>query len=62
MELRVQIFKFHLHRVERSDLEQIKQELSDYRKENLKLFGELKLFRYYFLNFWRGDKQRKIIN
>ena len=31
------------------------------RKDNQKLKGELKLFRYYFLNIWK-DRSRMIIN
>lgn len=61
MELRVQIFKFHLKKVEKTDIETLKQDICSMRKDNEKLKGELKLFRYYFLHLWR-DKYRKDIN
>lgn len=61
MELRVQIFKFHLKKVEKTDIETLKQDICTMRKDNEKLKGELKLFRYYFLHLWR-DKYRKDIN
>lgn len=41
-------------------MEQLKQDICMMRKENGKLKGELKLFRYYFLHLWR-DKQRYAI-
>jgi hypothetical protein len=58
LELRVEIFKFVLKRVPKSDVEQLKQDICLMRKENNKLKGELKLFRYYFLNLWRDNKCR----
>ena len=61
MELRVQIFKFHLKKIEKTDIETLKQEICSMKKDNEKLKGELKLFRYYFLHLWR-DKHRKDLN
>lgn len=61
MELKVQIFKFNLKKEEKTDLETLKQEICAMRKDNERLKGELKLFRYYFLHLWR-DKCRKEIN
>ena len=61
MELRVQIFKFQLKKIEKSDIESLKQEICRMKKDNEQLKGELKLFRYYFLHLWR-DKFRKDIN
>jgi len=60
MELRVQIFKFQLKKLEKSDIESLKQEVCQMRKDNEKLKGELKLFRYYFLHLWK-DKFKKDI-
>ena len=62
MELRVQIFKFQLHRLERSTLMQIKCDISQFKRENERLRGELKLFRYYFLNLWKERQSRYMIN
>ena len=42
-------------------METLKQEVCQMKKDNQKLKGELKLFRYYFLHLWR-DKYRKDIN
>lgn len=61
MELRVQIFKFHLKRVQISDIQQLKQEISLFKKQNELIKGELKLFRFYFLHIWK-DRYRKDIN
>ena len=62
MELRVEIFKFQLHRLERSTLQQIKWDISSFKRDNEKLRGELKLFRYYFLNLWKERQSRYMIN
>jgi hypothetical protein len=58
--LKVEIFKFPLKKVPKSDVEILKQEICSMRKENQKMRGELKLFRYYFLNMWK-DRSRIII-
>ena len=60
MELKVEIFKFPLKKVPKSDVEILKQEICQMRKDNLRLRGELKMFRYYFLNIWK-ERSRIII-
>lgn len=49
MELRVEIFKFHLTKQPKGDIETLKQDIAAMRKDNAQLKGQLKLFRYYFL-------------
>lgn len=49
MELRVEIFKFHLAKQPKSEIDTFKQDIAAMRKENARLQGQLKLFRYYFL-------------
>lgn len=58
----MQIFKFQLHRLERSTLQQIKWDISQFKRENERLRGELKLFRYYFLHMWRERQSRFMLN
>ena len=60
MELKVEIFKFPLKKVPKSDVEILKQEICAMRKDNQKLKGELKMFRYYFLNMWK-ERSRIVI-
>ena len=60
MELKVEIFKFPLKKVPKSDVEILKQEICQMRKDNLRLRGELKMFRYYFLNMWK-ERSRIVI-
>ena len=60
MELRVEIFKFHLTKQPKGEIETLKQSIASMRKDNARLKGELKLFRYYFLQVWR-EKQRHAI-
>ena len=62
MELNVQIFKFPLKKVPKSDVEILKSELCSMRKDNVKLRGELKLFRYYFLNLWKERNRVHIMD
>lgn len=58
LELRVEIFKFHLTKQSLSDIDTLKQDIAAMRKQNQHLRGHQKLFRYYFLNLWR-EKQHK---
>ncbi|CDW88536.1 UNKNOWN [Stylonychia lemnae] len=58
LELRVEIFKFMLKKVPKTEVELLKQELCMMRKENQRIKGEQKLFRYYFLNMWK-DRSRQ---
>lgn len=60
MELKVEIFKFPLKRVPKSDVEILKQEICQMRKDNQRLKGGLKMFRYYFLNMWK-ERSRILI-
>ena len=60
MELKVEIFKFPLKKVPKSDVEILKQEICQMRKDNSRLKGELKMFRYYFLNMWK-ERSRIVI-
>jgi hypothetical protein len=61
MELKVEIFKFPLKKVPKSDEEILKQEICSMRKDNQRLKGELKMFRYYFLNMWK-ERSRIVIS
>ena len=61
MELRVEIFKFHLAKQPKSEIDSLKQDIAAMRKDNAKLQGQLKLFRYYFLQVWR-EKNRHVID
>ena len=61
LELRVEIFKFHLSKAPKSDMDTMKQNLAEMRKDNARLKGQLKLFRYYFLQIWR-EKNRHMID
>ena len=56
----VEIFKFPLKKVPKSDVEILKQEICQMRKDNTRLKGELKMFRYYFLNMWK-ERSRIVI-
>ena len=58
--MKVEIFKFHLSKQQKDELCQLKQSIAAMRKDNARLKGELKLFRYYFLQVWR-EKQRHAI-
>ena len=60
MELKVEIFKFPLKKVPKTDVEILKQEICQMRKDNTRLKGELKMFRYYFLNMWK-ERSRIVI-
>jgi len=53
LELKVEIFKFHLYKHAKNDVETLKQDIAAMRKQNTELKGQQKLFRYYFLNLWR---------
>ena len=57
LELKVEIFKFNLKKVPKTEVELLKQELCAMRKENQRIKGEQKLFRYYFLHMWK-DRTR----
>ena len=60
MELKVEIFKFALQKVPKTDVEILKQEICQMRKEHNEMSGEQKMFRYYFLNVWK-ERMRIII-
>ena len=60
VELRVEIFKFNLKKVPKTEVEILKQEICAMKKDNTKMKGELKMFRYYYLNMWK-DRSRMII-
>ena len=49
MELKVEIFKFHLSKKAKGDVDTLKQDIAKMRKENAEIKGQMKLFRYYFL-------------
>ena len=61
MELKVEIFKFQLQKQSKGDIETLKQDIATMRKENAQLKGQMKLFRYYFLNLWRDKQHRNAI-
>ena len=61
MELKVEIFKFHLAKQPKSEIDTLKQDIASMRKDNNRLQGQLKLFRYYFLQVWR-EKNRHAID
>ena len=62
LELRVEIFKFHLSKQPKGDMDTMKQSLAEMRKDNKRLEGQLKLFRYYFLQVWREKNRHSIDN
>ena len=61
MELKVEIFKFGLAKQAKSEIDGLKQDIASMRKDNVRLQGSLKLFRYYFLQIWR-EKNRHAID
>jgi len=61
MELKVEIFKFHLSKSVKGDVETLKQDIAKMRKENAEIKGQMKLFRYYFLHIWREKQHRHFL-
>ena len=61
IELKLKIFSFELEKVQKSDIEVLKEEVCNMRKENKTLMGKLKMFRYYYFKYWNDKAARAVL-
>ena len=61
IELKLKIFSFELEKVQKSEVEVLKEEVCNMRKENKMLMGKLKMFRYYYFKYWNDKVARMVL-
>ena len=62
LSLQVDIFKFNLTRLEKSDMEKIKEEMEQLKHERLMLDREMKLFNFHFFSSMGKDNKFQNMN
>ena len=59
LQLQVDIFKFYLKKIEKSDMEKIKEEMEALKLERLQIDREMKLFNFYFFSMTNKESSHK---